>query len=133
MVVRLEIENKKNEKVKLFYGGKIIKLEPLQTKLIEVLPFAKYMNCKYHVLFPAKNETIIQHEKIRLKILKYRFSQKVIFRLFCLAVCTILAFIKFNENVYILGLILFISTMSFVDSVFFYDVIEQVNEDTNPA
>ncbi len=129
MIVNLKIQNLRNENVTIYYLEKKIELKPLETKSLEGLLFSKYISCKCNKIFFSKKQKLVQKNEISLKVLKYRFTSDVNFKLGCLAVISILSFIKFYENMVVLFILLFIMIMSLINFIFYFDIIEQEKED----
>lgn len=129
MIVNLKIQNLRNENVTIYYLGKKIELKALETKSMKGLLFSKYISCKCKKIFFSKKQKLVQKNEISLKVLKYRFTSDVNFKLGCLAVISILSFIKFYENRVVLFILLLIMIMSLINLIFYFDIIEQEKQD----
>ena len=129
MIVNHKIQNLRNENVTIYYLEKKIELKPLETKSLEGLLFSKYIGCKCNKIFFSKKQKLVQKNEISIKVLKYRFTSDVNFKLGCLAIISILSFIKFYENMVVLFILLFIMIMSLINFIFYFDIIEQEKED----
>jgi hypothetical protein len=129
MIVNLKIQNLRNENVTIYYLGKKIELKPLETKSMSSMLFSNFISCKCNKIFFSKKQKLVQKNEISLKVLKYRFTSDVNFKLGCLAAISALSFVKFYENKVVLFILFFIMIMSLINFIFYFDIIEQENLD----